>query len=77
MSRRGMQTLHAGPDTLTAVQTGHKDSDPGQNDARISLRLCLPKVTSDLQNVNHHLMHITFTKKSTLGTVSLKERQYL
>lgn len=72
MSRRRMQALHVGPDTLTAVQTGHGDLDPGQNDARTSPRLCLPEVTSDLQNINHHLPHITLTKKSTLGIVSLK-----
>jgi len=74
-SRRGMQALHA----LTAVQTGHGNSDPGQNEDRTSARLCfcLLEVTSDLQNFNHHLPHITFTWKSTLGTVSLKKRQYL
>lgn len=62
---------------LMAVKTGHGDSDPGQNDARISPRVCLPEVTSDLKDVNQHLRHITFTRKSTPGADSLRERQYL
>lgn len=75
VSHEGMQALHVG--SPMAVQAGHGNLDPGQNDARISPRLCLSKVNADLYDVNHYIPHIIFIRKCTLGTDSLKRRQYL
>lgn len=55
MSRRGTQAQRSGPDTATAAHMSHGDTDPAQNEARTSPRLCLLEVTSDSWNINHHL----------------------